>query len=70
MLKLRQFLLATGLCGVVCLLGCGPQAGTGHKDDPTPGGEPTAPAEEMFDPSAFDDYTKTQGGVVDPGTKK
>jgi len=32
-------------CLVVCafsllLAGCGPGEGTGHKDDPTPGGEP------------------------------
>lgn len=47
------------------VIGCGPAEGTKHKDDPTPGGEPTPaagdptkPGEGLMSNDAFDEYSK------------
>lgn len=56
----RCFGPAVLLVGMM-IAGCGGgPAGTGHKDDPTPGAAATPPAEELMDPAKFDDYAKEQ----------
>ena len=46
------------LVTLFALTGCGgSDAATGHRDDPTPGGEATQPADELMDDAAFDAYS-------------
>ena len=61
MLKFQRCFGPTILLAALLLAGCGGgPKGTGHTDDPTPGGQATPPAEELFDPAKFDDYAKEQ----------
>lgn len=66
---IASFILGLSLVGFA--VGCSESEGDGHRSDTTPGGEAGIPAEELMTDDAFDNYAKSQGGIVggDAGKK-